>query len=140
MVHKQQLHIGLPSLEPPGVYTRPGLWLRGGGQGFPPATMNVASSYFHMKVEEKIIQPKEIPSCLTPCLLVVFTRQLEILVTSLLHCDITTHSHLGITYAQMYGQKRGLRRIWELSNTLCDIMNLPLSQPSFLVWLPSWQC
>ena len=139
MVHKQQLHIGLPSLEPPGVNTRPGLWLRGGGQRFPPATMNVASSYFHMKVEEKIIQPKEIPSCLTPCLLVVFTRQLEILVTSLLHCDITTHSHLGITYAQMYGQKRRLRRIWELSNTLCDIMNLPLSQPCFLAWLPSWQ-
>ena len=34
------------------------------------------------------IEPKEIPSCLIPCLLVVFTRQLEILVTSLISdCD-----------------------------------------------------
>ena len=34
------------------------------------------------------IKPKEIPSCLIPCLLVVFTRQLEILVTSLISdCD-----------------------------------------------------
>ena len=40
--------------------------------------MNVALGYFHRKIE-----PKEIPSCLIPCLLVVFTRQLEILVTLL---------------------------------------------------------
>ena len=34
--------------------------------------------------ENKIkIEPKEIPSCLIPRLLVVFTRQLEILVTTL---------------------------------------------------------
>ena len=38
--------------------------------------MNVALGYFHRKIE-----PKEIPSCLIPRLLVVFTRQLEILVT-----------------------------------------------------------
>ena len=37
--------------------------LRGDSRGFPPATMNVALSYF-------------------PCLLVVFTQQLEILVAS----------------------------------------------------------
>ena len=30
------------------------------------------------------IEPKEIPSCLIPCLLVVFTLQLEILVTTLI--------------------------------------------------------
>ena len=30
------------------------------------------------------IEPKEIPSCLIPLLLVVFTRQLEILVTTLI--------------------------------------------------------
>ena len=29
------------------------------------------------------IEPKEIPCCLIPCLLVVFMRQLEILVTTL---------------------------------------------------------
>ena len=56
----------------------PGLSLRGGGRGFPPVTKNVAPSYFHRKIE-----PKEIPSCLIPRLLVVFTRQLEILVTTL---------------------------------------------------------
>ena len=41
--------------------------LRGDSRGFPPATMNVALSYF-------------------PCLLVVFTQQLEILVASLHPC------------------------------------------------------
>ena len=51
---------------------------------------------------------------MTPRLLVVFTGQLEILVTSLQDHDITTHSHLGITYTQMDGQKRGLSRIREI--------------------------
>ena len=40
--------------------------------------MNVVLGYFHRKIE-----PKVIPSCLIPCLLVVFTPQLEILVTFL---------------------------------------------------------
>ena len=40
--------------------------------------MNVAPNYFYSKIE-----PKETPSCLIPCLLVVFTQQLEILVESL---------------------------------------------------------
>ena len=48
------------------------------GLGFPPATMNVPPGYFHRKIE-----PKEIPSCLIPHILVVFTQQLEILVTAL---------------------------------------------------------
>ena len=55
-----------------------GLSLRGGGRGFPPATMKVFPSYFQRKIE-----PKEIPSCLIPHLLVVFTQQLQILVTTL---------------------------------------------------------
>ena len=38
-----------------------GLSLRGGGRGFPPATVNVAPGYFHRKIE-----PKEIPSCVIP--------------------------------------------------------------------------
>ena len=29
------------------------LWLRGGGQEFPLATMNVAPAHFHRKIEEK---------------------------------------------------------------------------------------
>ena len=37
------------------------------------------------KENKRKIEPKEIPSCLIPCLLVVFTRQLEILVTTLLN-------------------------------------------------------
>jgi len=55
-----------------------GLSLTGGGWGFLLTTMNMALGYFHRKME-----PKEIPSCFISCLLVVFTRQLEILVTSL---------------------------------------------------------
>ena len=46
------------------------------GRGFPPAIKNVAPAYFHRKIEKKI-EPKEIPSCLIPRLLVVFTWQLE---------------------------------------------------------------
>ena len=60
----------------------PGLSLRGGGRGFSPATKNVPPGYFYRKVEKKI-EPKQIPNCLIPCLLVVFTRQIEILVTTL---------------------------------------------------------
>ena len=37
--------------------------------------MNVTLAYFYR------IEPKEIPSCLISCLLVVFTRHVEILVT-----------------------------------------------------------
>ena len=44
--------------------------------------MNVASGYFHWKIEKKIEQI-EFADCLIPSLLVVFTRQLEILVTTL---------------------------------------------------------
>ena len=40
--------------------------------------MNVALGYFHREIESK-----ETPSCLIDRLLVVFTRQLEILVTAL---------------------------------------------------------
>ena len=56
-----------------------GLSLRGGGWGFALATVkNVAPGYFHREIESK-----EIPSCLIDRLLVVFTWQLEILVTAL---------------------------------------------------------
>ena len=42
------------------------------GPGFPPANMNMSLGYFHRKIEEKRIESKEIPSCLIPCLLVLF--------------------------------------------------------------------
>ena len=51
-------------------------------RGFSPADMNVASGYFHWKIEKKIEQI-EFADCLILSLLVVFTRQLEILVTTL---------------------------------------------------------
>ena len=34
------------------------------------------------------MEPKEIPSCLIPCLLVVFNQQLEILVTAPIYLSI----------------------------------------------------
>ena len=45
--------------------------------------MNVIPGYFHSKIEEK-----EIPRCLIPLLLVVYTWQLEILVKSLIQSDV----------------------------------------------------
>ena len=36
------------------------------------AVMNVIPGYFHKKIEEFSVEPKEIPRCLLPCLLVVF--------------------------------------------------------------------
>ena len=61
-----------------------GLSLRAVDGGFLPATMNVVPGYFHWKIRcWKKIEPKEIPSCLIPHLLVVFTQQIEILVTAL---------------------------------------------------------
>ena len=52
------------------------------GPGIFPGYKRVAPGYFYWK---RKIGPKEIPSRLIPRLLVVFTRQLEILVTTLLH-------------------------------------------------------
>ena len=65
------------------LYQLTGLSLRAGGRGFPLAAMNMVTGEFHRKIEEIIMEPKEISSCLIACLLVVFTQQLEILVTSL---------------------------------------------------------
>ena len=58
--------------------------ITGWGQGFPAASMHITPSYFHRKTEDKY--KKEIPSCLIPHLLVVFTRQVEILVKTLNWC------------------------------------------------------
>ena len=47
--------------------------MRGGGRGFPPATINVSPCYFHTKI----------PSYLIPRLFVLFSLQLETLVTAI---------------------------------------------------------
>ena len=52
------------------------------GLGCPSATKKLAPSYLHRKIEEKM-EPKEILNCMIPCRLVVFTWQLEIVVTAL---------------------------------------------------------
>ena len=57
--------------------------VRGGGRGFPRLQSTFPPGYFHKKIEEKRIESKEIPSCLIPRLLVLFTRQLEILEIAL---------------------------------------------------------
>ena len=60
------------------------LSLRAGGQGFPPATMNVVPGSRLLSLENgRKTEPKEIPGCLISRPLVVFTRQLKILVTTL---------------------------------------------------------
>ena len=55
--------------------------------GFPLATKNVAGGYFELiRKQKKNITKRIISSYLIPrCLLVVVTRQLEILVTALIH-------------------------------------------------------
>ena len=77
-----------------------GLSLRGGDWEFPPATMNVAPECSQKKIGEKEIrtrrkriEPKETPSCLILCLLVVFTRKLEILVTTPLTVSKAGHMY-----------------------------------------------
>ena len=50
---------------------------------FPRPPRNMPPGDFHRKINQKINRTKEIPSCLIPHLLVVFTQQLEILVTFL---------------------------------------------------------
>ena len=81
-----------------------GLSLRGGGRGFSPATKRVAPGYSYWKIEAKI-EPKEIPSRLIPCLLVVFTRRLEILLTTLFVC--LNHSCMSHVWPWPY--------LWEAS-------------------------
>ena len=59
-----------------------GLSLRAGGRGFSPGYYECGPRLLLPQNRRKI-EPKEIPSCLIPRLLAVFTRQLEILVTTL---------------------------------------------------------
>ena len=68
------------------------LSLRGGGWGFPLATMNVAPWYFHRKREEKK-EPKEIPGCFIPCLLVVFMTWHHVKTSNLLNSFSPFHPY-----------------------------------------------
>ena len=74
-----------------------GLSFRGRDRGLP-------SSYYERgrwlvaQENRRKIEPKEIPSCLISCLLVVFIRQLEILVTSL---DINNFIYLTTIIKQL---------------------------------------
>ena len=68
----------------------PGLSLRAvgqgpgaGGQGFPPATMSVSPGSSTFIRNRRKMEPKELPSCKIPLLLISYTRQLEILGTTL---------------------------------------------------------
>ena len=83
------------------LYQLTGLSLRAGGWGFPLAAMNMAPGNFHGKIEEIIMEQKEIPSCLIPCLLVVFTQQLEILVTLLSLWEVTCTTKLKASLSQV---------------------------------------
>ena len=65
------------------LFSYPGLSLRGGGQGFPPATYYKCDPRLLLLENRRKIEPKVAPSCLIPHLLVVFTQQLGILVTIL---------------------------------------------------------
>ena len=47
------LYMGVPGPQHTFVLPTAGLSLRGGGWGFPPATMNVFPGYFQRKIKEK---------------------------------------------------------------------------------------
>ena len=63
--------------------------------------MHMAPGDFHRKTEEIIMEPKEIPSCLIPHLLVVFTQQLQILVTPLSLWEVTCKTKLKASLSQV---------------------------------------
>ena len=86
------------SREPPGIphrgplswsktpkdfqrFSEAGLSLRARGREFSQAIMRVSPSYFHRKQHER--EPKELPNCTLPLLLIAYTRQFEILATTL---------------------------------------------------------
>ena len=93
------IRCGLESLCRLSYQLHAGLSLRAGGRGFSLATKRVAPGYFYWK---RKIEPKEIPSRLIPRLLFVFTRQLEILVTTLLHALKSIWVRVGLYITQSY--------------------------------------
>ena len=70
------------SIERNATFT--GLSLRARDQGFSPATKKSGPRLLLLE-NRRNIEPKKIPSHLIPRLLVVFTWQLEILVTTLIY-------------------------------------------------------
>lgn len=57
------------------IFASSRLSLRGGGQGFPLVIMGMTPGHFQL--------PKEIPRCSISCQLIVYTRELEIVVKAL---------------------------------------------------------
>ena len=74
-----------------------GLSLRRGDWGLP-AGYYERGPWLVAQENRRKIEPKEIPSCLISCLLVVFIRQLEILLTSL---DINNFIYLTTIIKQL---------------------------------------
>ena len=75
-----------------------GLSLRDGGLGISPGYYERLLRLLSKENKGKI-EPKEIHSCLIPCLLVVFTRQLEILVTTL---TVEKSNYCHVLKAQLF--------------------------------------
>ena len=80
----------------PGTVQPSGLSLRATSRGYPPTIMNVISTYFSRKMEEKL-RANKIPSCLIPHLLVSFTWQREILMRALSLFTISLNQMLLIS-------------------------------------------
>ena len=73
------------------LFSYPWLSLRGGGQGFLPATYYKCDPRLLLLENRRKIEPKVTPSCSIPHLLVGFTQQLGILVTILhtIYCHVS---------------------------------------------------
>ena len=106
-----------------------GLSLRGGTRGFPWLLRTWPPATFIGK--QKKIEPKEIPSCLISHLLVVFTQQLEILVTAL----TSTTVFVCLFVCFLYGQPHHQNYIFEmLSNCFSSYEQLVKFFFVFLFW------
>ena len=76
------------------------------------------------------IEPKEIPSCLIPRLLVLFTQQLEILVTTLTHFYTETSSKKLDTQSLDFLLCRGLLGLYNTVHANLSIITLSLLTPT----------
>ena len=98
--------------------------------------MNVFPGYFQRKIE-----PKEILSCLIPRLLVVFTRQLEILVTTLhysnsilckMHADSPGVEFLRVIFKFRKGENKNYIVLTTMA-AVSRVCHLIISFPTYLM-------
>ena len=99
----------------PGTVQPSGLSLRTASPGYPPTIMNMISTYFCRKMEEKL-KANKIPSCLIPHLLVSFTWQREILMIALSLLPISLNQMLLISSLKYYFATIFNPRNFSLSN------------------------